>query len=175
MTVLKAIPLLALYSGAVAQVAPDRNYRSFEAFEVATIKLVKPEDVRAPRYIRMESAHRFIVKNTTVSGMIAAAFDLTQNMISGGPKWVTSDRFDVVALTPGDQRPTLDDQMRMLRKLLTERFRLTFRREKKEFPVYVLTVAKGGPKLTPSTAPKDQSPVLTLRFFPLPAAVSITF
>ncbi|HEX4275736.1 MAG TPA: TIGR03435 family protein [Bryobacteraceae bacterium] len=164
--ILKAIPLLVLFSGAVAQVPPGRNNRSFESFEVATIKLVKPEDVRAPRYIRMESAHRFIVKNTTVSGMIAAAFNLNQNMISGGPEWMTAGRFDVVALTPGDERPTLDDQMRMLRRLLTERFKLTFRTEKKKLPVYVLTVAKGGSRLSPDTVPQDQSPLLTPTLFP---------
>jgi uncharacterized protein (TIGR03435 family) len=37
----------------------------------------------------------------------------------------------------------------MLQTLLTDRFKLVLRREMKELPVYVLTVAKGGPKLKP--------------------------
>ena len=56
--------------------------------------------------------------------------------------------------------------MAMLRKLLTDRFGLTFHREKKEFSIYELTVAKTGPKLVPSTAPPDQSPTLTSTLYP---------
>jgi|SRR5580704_9433702 uncharacterized protein (TIGR03435 family) len=38
----------------------------------------------------------------------------------------------------------------MARKVLAERFGLKLHREQREMPVYALTVAKGGPKLTPS-------------------------
>jgi uncharacterized protein (TIGR03435 family) len=38
----------------------------------------------------------------------------------------------------------------MLRSLLTERFQLTFHRELKDFSIYDLQVAKGGPKAKPS-------------------------
>ncbi len=34
----------------------------------------------------------------------------------------------------------------MLQKLLVERFKLTFHHDKKELSVYVLSVAKSGPK-----------------------------
>jgi uncharacterized protein (TIGR03435 family) len=146
--------------------APDSPHQASESFEAATIKLVKPEDYRAGRFIRMQSAHQFLVKNTTVSGMIAAAFDLSQNMVSGGPKWVTEDRYDIVAVTPGEKTPVLDDQMSMLRQLLTDRFKLTYHLEKKNRPVYVLSVARSGPKLDRSKVPPDQSPALISTLFP---------
>ena len=38
----------------------------------------------------------------------------------------------------------------MLRKMLADRFHLAFHTEKRELPVYVLTVAKTGPKMTKS-------------------------
>ena len=38
----------------------------------------------------------------------------------------------------------------MLRALLEQRFKLKIRAESREAPVYVLTVARGGPKLQPS-------------------------
>jgi uncharacterized protein (TIGR03435 family) len=162
----KLISFLVFSLVAVAQTTPDTRHQAFDSFEVATVKLVNPEDHIAARYIRMQSAHQFLVKNTTVSGMIAAGFDLNQNMILGGPKWATDDRYDVVAVTPGEERPTLDDQMRMLRQLLTDRFKLTYHTEKKIQPLYILSVAKGGPKLNPGQAPPDQSPTLTPTLFP---------
>jgi uncharacterized protein (TIGR03435 family) len=53
-------------------------------------------------------------------------------------------------LLPGEVQPTHDEQTSMLRSLLTERFQLTFHRELKDFSIYDLQVAKGGPKAKPS-------------------------
>jgi uncharacterized protein (TIGR03435 family) len=72
----------------------------------------------------------------------------------------------VIAGTPGDLRPTYDDQMRMLRKLLNDRFDLKFHREKKEFAIDELTVAKSGAKLKPSSAPPDEPYNVTTTLYP---------
>ena len=122
----------------------------FDAFEVATIK-VSDENAKG-RYITMQGDHRFIEKSYTVKGLIAAAYDLNLKTISGEPGWANSDHYDIEAITPGAVRPTRDEQMAMLRALLKERFGLTFHREKKEFSIYGLEVAKGGPKLTASAS-----------------------
>src|SRR5262249_61326734 len=45
-------------------------------------------------------------------------------------------------------RVPLDQLRPMVRMLIEERFQLKVHRENKEMPVYNLTVAKGGPKLT---------------------------
>ena len=74
--------------------------------------------------------------------------------------------FDIVAGTPGEKRPTLDEQMAMLRKLLADRFQLTFHREEKELSVYSLTVAKGGAKLKESVGPPDALPELVNVVYP---------
>ncbi len=141
---------------------------SFDAFDVATIKPSAPEDynANAGRYIRMQSAHRFQAKNYTVNGLIAAAYNLNPRAISGGPAWTGSDRYEIIAETPGDLRPTYDDQMAMLRKLLTDRFQLAFHREKKEFSIYELTVSKSGPKLRTSPSPPDEAPNFTSTLYP---------
>ena len=120
---------------------------------MATIKPTAPEDINGGRYIRMQSAHRFQVKNYTVDGLIAAAYDLNPKAISGGPAWAETDHYEVIAVTPGELRPLYDDQMRML---LNDRLNLRFHRGKKEFAIYELTAAKGGPKLEPSNAPPDE-------------------
>lgn len=138
----------------------------FDAFEVATIKPEGPQDESAGRYIRMQSAHVFQAKNYTVHGMIAAAYDLNPRAISGGPAWVDSQAWDILAKTPGEERPTWDEQMAMLRKLLAERFNLGFHREKKQFNIYDLTVSKDGPKLKATEAPPDEAPNMTSVVYP---------
>jgi uncharacterized protein (TIGR03435 family) len=137
--------------------SPDHR-PAFDAFDVATIKPAPPEE--QGRFIRMQSAHRFFAKNYTLKALLGAAYNLTPRAISGGPSWIDSDKYDVLASTPGDVPPNLDEQMAMLRNLLAERFQLTFHRERKEFSVYALTVAKTGLKLKESTAPPDGLPDL---------------
>jgi uncharacterized protein (TIGR03435 family) len=56
--------------------------------------------------------------------------------------------------------------MAMLRNLLADRFKLTFHREQKEFSIYELEVAKGGPKLKPSAAAPDEPAQLISTVYP---------
>lgn len=66
--------------------------------------------------------------------------------ISGGPEWIKSDLYQVNAKAAAD---TPSDQKHgpMLQMLLEERFKLKIRRETREVPVYILTIAKRGLKL----------------------------
>jgi uncharacterized protein (TIGR03435 family) len=128
---------------------------AFDAFEVATIKPVEP-NAKAGRYLTMQGTNRFVGKAYTVKLMIAAAYDLNPETISGGPAWMNDDPYDILAVTPGTVQPSHDEQMTMLRKLLTERFQLTFHREQKVFSIYALELAKDGPRLKPSTAGPDE-------------------
>jgi uncharacterized protein (TIGR03435 family) len=114
----------------------------------------------------MQSGHQFLVRNYTVDGMIGAAYNLTSRAISGGPAWVDSDRFEIVAVTPGDVQPNLDEQMTMLRRLLVDRFHLAFHRESKELSAYALTLAKSGAKLAESTGPPEAQPQLISTVYP---------
>jgi len=78
----------------------------------------------------------------TAGKIIQEAFHLTQYQLSGGPSWLDSDRFDLEAKGPNDNRVK-----GMLQTLLVEKFKLVFHREAKEMPVYHLVIAKGGAKL----------------------------
>jgi uncharacterized protein (TIGR03435 family) len=128
----------------------------FAEFEVASIKATPPG--ASGRWIRMQSTHEFAAKNHALKTLVAAAYNLSPTAISGGPAWVDSDRYDIVAKAPGEVRPNLNEQMSMLRRLLADRFQLTFHREQKQLRVYTLTIAKGGPRLKESTASPDASP-----------------
>ena len=88
---------------------------------------------------------RFSATNVTLNLLIRLAWHVREYQVLGGAAWVNSDRFDIVAETEGEVEN--DRMMPMLQKLLEDRFRLTTRRETRQLPVYVLVVAKGGPKL----------------------------
>lgn len=142
-------------------------------FEVATIKPSGPDDRRVMMQIQPGGNYRSF--GTTLKMLITQAYDVREFQVTGGPGWVNTDRWDVMAKsertassdnTPEDprkmtdeQRKTVGDQMReRLRSLLAERFQLTLRRETKEEPVYALVVAKGGPKLKESEAKETRGP-----------------
>jgi uncharacterized protein (TIGR03435 family) len=134
-----------------------------DAFEVATIKLADPGP---GRFMKMQSTHRFYAKGHTLKTLICGAYNLTPRAVSGGPGWIDSERYDIVAGTPGEGRPNLDEQMAMLRKLLSDRFQLTFHREEKQMSIYSITVAKGGSKLKESALPADGLPELINVVYP---------
>jgi uncharacterized protein (TIGR03435 family) len=129
----------------------------FDAFEVATIKPTPP-DWTGGRFIRMQAAQQFVARKHGLITLIAAAYNISPQLISGGPKWVVDDHYDILAKTPGDIRPNPDEQMAMLRSLLADRFQLAFHRDRKEFSIYALTIAKNGPKLKDSTLSPDANP-----------------
>lgn len=155
-SLLGSVVLLALCVSISAQ-APSARPR-FDVFEVATIKPVE-SDQRSGRFFRMDGPHRWIATNFTLKSLIALAYDLNPETISGGPPWMGTVHFNIEAVTPGDAKPDRLEQMQMLRALLVERFSLKFHRQEKEFSIYELTVAKGGSKLKPAADP-DASPQL---------------
>jgi uncharacterized protein (TIGR03435 family) len=157
--------LLLASSGVFAQSPGQSANVPASTFDVATIKPVPP-DAKAGRYITMQGTNRFVAKDYTLKLLIAAAYSLSPKTISGGPAWVDTDHYDILALTPGDTRPTQPEQMAMLRALLTDRFKLNFHRQEREFSIYVLEVAKGGSKLKESTAQASDPTQLISTVYP---------
>jgi len=154
-----AIYLLAAFALS-AQTAPPGP-----AFEVATIKPVESSP-KSARYIFMQGPHRFVEKDYTLKLLIAAAYNLNPKAVAGGPAWIESDHFDILALTPGEAQPSHEQQMAMLRTLLADRFKLAFHREPNDFSIYALEIAKGGAKLKPSTAAATDQPALISTVYP---------
>jgi uncharacterized protein (TIGR03435 family) len=115
------------------------------AFEAASVKLsAQGEEVRMRR-----EPGRLAITNFPLRAMVRYAYDVEDIQISGGPAWFNSDRWDIVAT--GGREISEAERRRMLQVLLGERFKMTIRHEMKELPVYALSVAKGGSKLTPGT------------------------
>jgi uncharacterized protein (TIGR03435 family) len=72
--------------------------------------------------------------------------------IIGGPAWVDTERFDILATAPN---ATADETREMLRALLRERFGLAVHPESRDLPIYVLRLVHAdgslGPHLRRST------------------------
>src|SRR5262245_13431546 len=92
--------------------------------------------------------------------LIGLACQVEQFQISGGPRWIESDRFDVVGKAEG-AHADFNQLKAMLRSLLEDRFKLKVHLESKESSVYAMTVAKGGPRMSLSadqTSPDVNGP-----------------
>jgi uncharacterized protein (TIGR03435 family) len=112
-------------------------------FEVVSIK---PRAPGATDFsVRLLPGGRLSAKNTTALNLILIAWGTRHYQLFGGPDCLRSDHFDVEGRT--DANPSRDEMKLMVQSLLEDRFKLRTHRETRELPVYVLTVAKGGPKL----------------------------
>jgi len=82
--------------------------------------------------------------NVTLQLLLLSAFGLRDFQIVGGPNWLTTDRFDVIAKAPEGTIPHGDDISLMLQSLLIDRFNLVARLETKPSRIYALTMVKPG-------------------------------
>src|ERR1700733_6762654 len=87
----------------------------------------------------------YIYRDASLLSLLEAAYGVPEDMVSGGPGWLKSDLFDVVAKVPEGATPS--NLKLMLQSLLVDRFALVVQTEPRPTPRYVLAVAKGGSKL----------------------------
>jgi uncharacterized protein (TIGR03435 family) len=114
-------------------------------FEVASIKPSAP-DARG-MFITPGPGGGVTITNMTLKEMIVLAWRVQPHQISGGPAWIDSIHYDVVAKPEGT--PQQAELPLMIQSLLEDRFQLAIRRETKELPIYALVVARKDGKLGP--------------------------
>src|SRR5437763_7585922 len=120
-------------------------------FELSTVKPNASNDNRI--LLRNEPGGRFEATGVSLKVLITEAYNVRDFQITGGPSWINTERWDVVAKAEDVKGQLTQDQLwPMMRMLIEDRFQLKIHRENKEMPVYNLTVAKGGPKIAASTA-----------------------
>jgi uncharacterized protein (TIGR03435 family) len=138
------------------------------AFEVIS---VKPSAMEGGAYgigIATFPGGRIRANMCPLAYIISQAFDLEMNQISGGPRWVREDRWDIEAKPPEGSKaskanpklwklPPNEDQRLMMETLLADRFHFKYHLETKEGPVFFLVKTKKELKLTP-TADADEFP-----------------
>jgi uncharacterized protein (TIGR03435 family) len=143
---------------ASAQIATSGSADSSAAprFQVATIKPSSPEESRTTQI----QGNRFATTGTSVVDLLKYAYGLQEQEIVGGPKWLGTEKFDVVGDPETQTRPSSDEFKQMVQNLLTDRFHLTAHHETRDLSVYEIVVAKGGPKLEKNTGAPNGIPTV---------------
>jgi uncharacterized protein (TIGR03435 family) len=149
----------------VSAQSPKTTLAPFPSFEIVSVKPSRPDDSRVRLGVTND---KFKTTNLTTDALIRFAYSLqSEGQLSGGPKWVNSEKYDIDAkwedslVNPLQKLPPdqLADQVRlMVQSLLADRFKLKVSHETRKIPVYVLIVAKNGPRLTPTTVSLPGSP-----------------
>jgi uncharacterized protein (TIGR03435 family) len=138
-------------------------------FEVA---VVKPTDQasRSPIGWFTYPGGRITISQVSLKQIVALAYGVQQDQVTGGPAWARNDMFDITALAPADSEAAKfvpksskvvppKESLLMLQTLLADRFQLKLHTETKVEPGFRLIVAKGSPRLAPPKDPDDYSVV----------------
>src|SRR4051812_41306368 len=155
-------------------------------FEVASVKPGTPGFTGGPRVpdgdgtasfpacaggLIQVDPQRFSATNTTLYTLITLAYGIRYScfivndadLLSGGPKWILADRFDVQGVIPAGSPSYTLPQLQagsasalqaMLRNLLTERFKLAVHPTTKDMRAYVLTALPGAEARLPQSLPE---------------------
>ncbi len=144
-----AIAAWGITGWALAFHSTARGQSSPQAFDVASIRPDRNED-RGSSSQNTSPGGRFVAINVSPMQLLIRAFGVVAAQIEG-PEWLNADRYDVTAKADTSKELSPDELRPVLRKLLEERFALKYHRETKTLPVYSLTVAKTGMKMTQHT------------------------
>jgi bla regulator protein BlaR1 len=114
------------------------------AFDVATIKPNKSGEQGGTSKFEGSS---YIGVNVPLMRVIRLAYSPIQEF-TGGPGWIESERYDIVAKAEGT--PTRPQLQLMLRSLLADRFQVVVHKETREKPAFALVLARPDGKLGPT-------------------------
>src|SRR5580692_7504095 len=151
-----ALKLVLLATAIVFGISAQSQTESKDplTFDVASVKLSTagcPPDCGIIH--QLPGNETYEIKGSPLRLIMTVAYQVTDRQISGGPAWMSSDRFNIMAKSA---RPRTSDELHlMLAHLLEERFQLKVRREDRQEPVWNLVVDKGGPKM-PVHDPEDK-------------------
>src|SRR5215470_5700470 len=118
-------------------------------FELADVHSSKTSRSAAQNFGGVLRAGKYFNRDATMLELIEAAYKVKEDAIAGGPGWVASDLFDIIARVPEGTKMAEANQM--LQSLLADRFKLVVKHETHPVPRYVLTLGKGGSKLKPAS------------------------
>src|SRR5688500_14795911 len=122
------VTLLAVCSVAAQQPTPK--------FEVASVRAHRLPQPGVGISLNLRSDGSVAATRASLAELMLLAYGLADWQLAGGPSWIHSDRFDIVARP--EKAQTRDEGRLMLQSLLEERFSLVTHREARERTVYSL-------------------------------------
>jgi bla regulator protein blaR1 len=155
MAVLSIPFAIGIVRGQTLPPAPEYGY------EVASVHRSAPGDTSETFGVGPAGGLR--TQGATAMVLLQWSYDLPDYRFAEAPRWLSSERYDIVLtpdkpdVAPGpdssatDAFGSLTRNKQRLRAVLRDRFGLVMRVETRELPVYALTQAKGGARLSATT------------------------
>lgn len=126
-------------------------------YEVASIRPHEPSQLRSTIHFGSET----LFSGMTIRNVILLAWHMPPERMTGGPKWLDSELYDIRAKVPaGKGQLSMDEHYRRVQTLLTDRLRLRVHHEAKNESVYFLRVAKSGLRMAPDSSPSGTGSIL---------------
>ena len=138
---------LVLGQTCLPQSVPTMAADADPTFEVATIKPSLPDEQRSV----VVQGTRLVTADTSLVDLMMFAYGVHSLQIVDDPEWLRTKKFDVVVQPSLPGRPSSAQMRSIIQQFLADRFKLAFHHAQRELPVYRIVMAKGGPKLTPTT------------------------
>ena len=154
----RAAVILAVAGVLAAAVGPLRAQttqialvQNAPAFDVVSIRENKSGE--QAQNSRRQPGGRIIMNNLSLRSLILGAFGLQPQQLAGGPDWIDSARFDITAQASGElavtEPGTVGPMNLMMQRMLADRFQLAVHTERRELPIYALTMARSDRRLGP--------------------------
>ncbi len=143
-------------SSAFAQAAPAPPQ-----LPVLAVAAIRPS--KATGWRLQPTPDGYTATGVSLRMLVQEAYGISDDkLLSGGPSWFTSDRFDLEAKVDSAEEANLKgltyrQRADMLQALLADRFKLQVHYGSKAFPVFNLVIGKGGPRLKPTNVPQDDA------------------
>ena len=107
-------------------------------FEVAEIT---PSQPGTQENMQIQPGGRIDAKAIALRDLVEFAWNIDEDDLVVGPKWMADQRFDIVARAPKGAETDQDALSHMVRALLVDRFKLTVHNEEQPVNVYALVLA----------------------------------
>jgi uncharacterized protein (TIGR03435 family) len=150
-----AMGSLAPIGIALLQAAPQVTQGprdSAPTFEIVSIR--ENRSVGGGQGMRLQPGGQLVMTNQSLRPLVVFAYGLLPQQVVGGPAWLDSTRFDIVAkaaasIPPSPPGGPPGPAQLMLQRLLADRFKLVVRTEMREMPIYALILARSDQQLGP--------------------------
>lgn len=126
------LPVLAAVASLAAQTTPVQP--------LTTVSLKRNVSGSPNGNMEVRPGGRLFATNVTLRNMLRNIHRLQEYQLVGGPGWMATDRWDIVAVVEAEVTET--QAVPLLKAFLIERFKLKMHTETREVPVYSLELAR---------------------------------